>query len=164
MVVKNELAMSINVLSLGRIISCTVGFAEAISAVTLLGNPSGRPPCSCSIFCTSSSYTLSGLICRFRSLCSSKLLILSDSTDFRYDWPGPRRVYVVIIRDTGVLARSNEVNSVVVSNWAASTFCFFRGGEISTLWWQKKVHLTSLYGTWNMVSNKCSSRLSYWLP
>lgn len=92
-----------------------------------------------------------GLISRFRSLCSMSELIRSASTDLRYDWPGPRRVYVVIIRETGVLARRRDPNSVAVSNWADRTDWMTCQLEIEG----------EVERTWNMVRRRCSSRDSY---
>ena len=59
-------------------------------------------------------------------------------TRFRYVWPGPRRVYMDIMRDMGVFARNSELNSVAALHWVDNT-------------------------DWNTVRRRCSSKSSYWL-
>jgi len=101
MVAKKVFAISINIVNRGTMIACTSALAAATSGGTPRGKEGGRAPVSSSICWIICSYTyhqhplhlsfarerltFRGLISRFRSLCSIKLLMRSASTVLRYD-------------------------------------------------------------------------------
>mmetsp|Transcript_39252 Transcript_39252/g.96013 ORF Transcript_39252/g.96013 Transcript_39252/m.96013 type:complete len:248 (-) Transcript_39252:526-1269(-) len=102
--------------------SRTAGVAAAVASSTLRATPSGSVPSCCfSSSATCSAYTLLGLISSTSCLSSVISASSGASVALRYDWPGERRVYVVIMRVMAVLARSSEPSDVASSNSRTST-------------------------------------------